>query len=445
MAATIGATRAAALLAIRERELGTEDSGYLTRARKLAASASSDDTLGTLLDITDTLPTRGGTRRVNDDVELHRNQTAYRNRDAWNELLRAKADDDPLSAYLWLAFSCAYAPTGQQAVEEWLAQLPAWRDTPLVTYEAAICGGYDGPALDRLLQADARFVELNYFLALRAMLGGRIDEAIDRLQRAYGWRPRWPAVTTSLANAYLTLEDFDRAVDFFDRTLAVLPSSPDALLGKAQSLTYLGRYRDSLATLDRLLALERWLIGDARYWRALNEAQLEENEAAWEDVEQAAKLLVNAAVPKLAGTIAYRRQQLDVARAKFEESRERNPQDCETGFYLGVVLSDQRAWTRAAGMLVETATCLVNAERQLTQEIDQIRASNDPPARQARQIAKREQQIASGRRMRSTSWFNTAVAYYNLSRNDEAREYAERVATDDQFRERAQELLSRLR
>ena len=74
---------------------------------------------------------------------------------------------------------------------------------------------------------------------------------------------------------------------------------------------------DRQLLLHRLLALERWLVGDARYWRALNESELERNEEAWVSIEAAAKLLINAQVPKLAGLIAYRRQQLDVARAKF--------------------------------------------------------------------------------------------------------------------------------
>ena len=47
--------------------------------------------------------------------------------------------------------------------------------------------------------------------------------------------------------------------------------------------------------------------------------------------------------------------------------------------------------------------------------------------------------------MTATSWFNIAVSYFNLSRKDEAREYAEKVADDEQFGERARDLLSRLR
>ena len=217
----------------------------------------------------------------------------------------------------------------------------------------------------------------------------------------------------------------------------------DALLGKARAQTYLGRAVEAIATLDVLL-LERWFVGDARYWRALNESELERNDEAWTDVELAAKLLVNADVPKLAGLIAYRRHQLDVSREKFEQARTRNPRDCETGYYLGVVLAEQRAWPRTAAVLREASDCLQGAELAYTQEIENIRASHDPPERQAKKIARREQYIAKGRRYLATSWFDIAVAYYNLSQPAEARQFAEKVIEDEQFGERAKEILSRL-
>jgi tetratricopeptide (TPR) repeat protein len=446
-AAAAGAVRSAALLAIRERELGTEDSGYLTRARELAAGVapSLQAALTPLLEIADTLPVRGAVRQVNDDVELARMQAANRNREAWTGLLRARADEDPLTAYLWLGFNCAYVPAGQQAVHEWLEQLPAWRDTALIGFKAATCRSGERSPLEHLLEANPRFKEISYFLALGAAFTGKIDDAIEQLQRACAWRPRWPAATHSLATYYFAIEEFDRAVDFFDRTLDVVPSSADALLGKTRALTYAGRHDDALAAVDRLLALGRWLIGDARYWRAVNEAHLGRNEDAWSDIELASKLLINAEVPKLAGIVAYRLQQIDVSRARFEESRGRNPLDCETGYYLGIVLGEQSVWNRASEVLTATDRCLQEAERNLTAEIATLRASSSGPLeRRQRQIAKRERQIAAGRRMQIISWFNIAVASYNLSRWTDARQYAEKVSADEQFGERARELLTRL-
>src|SRR5438094_1959656 len=292
-AASIGAARSAVLLAIRERELGAEDSGYLLRAREIAGSNPRvQQALGLLLDVDDTLPTRGSARQVSDDVELQRNQIAVRNRAAWTEQLRAQADADALSAYSWLAFNCAYVSNVEHAVDQWLAVVPTWRDTPLIALKAATCGSrMDTGSLQRIVENDARFVEVHYFLGLALSFTGKIDEAMDHLLKAYAWRNRWPSVTNSLGVDYIALEEFDRAIEFFDRTLAVLPRYPEALLSKAKALTYAGRYVESIDVVDQLLALEKWLVGDARYWRALNEADLDRNDEAWVDVELAAKLL----------------------------------------------------------------------------------------------------------------------------------------------------------
>ncbi len=186
IAATTGAARAAMLLAIRERELGTDDSGYLPQASDLAASAPAvQPSVAPLLEIADALPSRvtGGSRQVTDDRELDRMQRGYRNRDAWLARLRAHANDDAADAYVWVAFNCAYATSTRDAIDEWLAIVPDWRDSPLLAFKRATCGTFDGAALDRLLTREPRFVEVNYFLGLRAMMGGHLDEA-DALPRA---------------------------------------------------------------------------------------------------------------------------------------------------------------------------------------------------------------------------------------------------------------------
>jgi len=445
-AAAAGAARAATLLAIRERELGTEDSGYLKRARELIArTAALEPALNPLLEIADTLPVRGGTRQVSDDVELGRMQTAFRNRAAWIAYLKAHANDDPLASYLWLAFNCAYTPSGRQAVDEWSEELTTNGDTPLIALKKATCGTYSPEPLEQLLAADPRFAELNYFLGLAATFSGKIDAAIDRLTRAYAWRERWPAVTTALASAYVTLEEFDRAIEFYDRTLAVMPQSADALLGKIKALTYGGRHEDAIRVTDQLLALEHWYIGDARYWRALNETQMERYDEAWTDIELANKLLLNAEVPKLAGVIAYRRKEVEVSRAKFELSRTRNPNDCETGFYLQLVDAELTRWSETAEIAAAAAACFVDEEAQLNREIADLRTRAMAEDKRAKQIAKREKRLADDARMRATSWYNAAVANFNLKNADEAKAFAEKVVDDEQFGDRARDLLARIR
>ena len=446
-AATAGAVRTAALIARRERELGLADEGYGERARVLQTAASNlPNWLPTLLDVVEALPASGAgmTRTPTSDIELERMRVLRLNRDRWRARLRELAPIDELGAYLWLAFTCGATETSTLSLDELFEPVAPFRDTPLIGFKRATCRASDTAQLQALLDRDPRFLETKYYLGLSAVGARRLDEADQRFEEAYAWREQWPTLTQSIANVAMTSEEFERSLAFYDRTLVMEPRAVDALLGRIRALTYLGRNEDAIATTDLLIALG-WYVGDARYWRALNESELERNDEAWTDVEAAAKLLVNADVPKLAGLIAYRRHQLDVSRAKFEEAHARNANDCETRFYLGVVLAEQGVWNRTAEVLVDTGRCLESAERGLNDEIAAIRASTDPPARQARKIARREQFIAKGRRMLATSWFDIAVAYYNMSRKTEARQFADKVANDEQFGERARGILSLLK
>jgi hypothetical protein len=88
--------------------------------------------------------------------------------------------------------------------------------------------------------------------------------------------------------------------------------------------------------------------------------------------------------------------------------------------------------------------CIDRAREGLKKEITTIEASNWGAERKKRQIARREAQIAGAARMLATSWFNLAVASFNLGSKDEARQYAERVVGDEQFAERARDILKRL-
>jgi tetratricopeptide (TPR) repeat protein len=445
---TAGAVRSAALVALRQRELGMSDEGYSQRARSLLLGSPGQPAwLRTVLDIVDVLPAGGVTRTPTSDLDLDRSRALRLNHDAWRETLRDLAPASEFNAYVWLSFACANEARDVTR-DSIFAPTAAFKDVPLIAFRRATCRSLGPETMRELIARDPRFVETKYYIGsydVSLLITGqdKLDEADRLFDDAYAWRPEWPALTQSIANIAMTVEEFERAELFYERTLTLEPHAVDALLGKARAQTYLGRGVEAIATLDTLLA-ERWFVGDARYWRALNESELERNDEAWTDIELAAKLLVNAEVPKLAGLIAYRRHELDVSREKFDQSRTRNPRDCETGYYLGVVLAEQRAWPRTAAVLREASDCLQGAELAYTKEIENIRASEDPPERKAKKIARREQYIAKGRRYLATSWFDIAVAYYNLSQPAEARQYAEKVVEDEQFGDRAKEILSRL-
>jgi tetratricopeptide (TPR) repeat protein len=448
------AVRTGALIALRERELGLVDSGYLTRARELASTLSPPQaSLVELLDIADALPYGSPASRPPDLQERRLLVQVSREWLTAPEPPAGLAVHQELFGYVWLALACDPASAGTIRPENARAGLGDMRGLPLLQFKfATACDRRNPATMADLLKTEPRFAELNYYLGLAALGGQRsrdlpgrpdLDEADSRLRLAYRWRPAWPALTVMLGNIATTAEDFAGALDFYRQTLALVPDQPDALLGSVRSLTSLERHRDAMATADTLIAAGRY-PGDARYWRALNEVHLSEFEEAWVDIELATALVVNADVPKLAGIIAINRQAFDVARQRLDEANGRRPNDCEVGFYLQIALSEQRAWAEAADTASRAGVCFDQDEAQLRKEIDELRTSETADAKRDRLIASRELRITTNERMRAACWFNAAAANFNLGARDQARVYAEKVLEDERFGDRARELVSRL-
>jgi len=439
--ATTGAVRAAALLALRERELGTTDSSYLEKARELAASApATQQEVAPLLEVIDMFPWRAGAGRSGrPDSGLN----IFANREQRIEGLRPLATRDELSAYVWIAYTCASGAGLTMGNAEMKGPIGMWADLPLLAFRLAMCSTSSISAIDAVAAAEPRYKEAPFFNGLNATAARKLDEADARYREAYAWRKTWPAVTLAIANLSMTAEDFEAGRAFYDETLALAPMFPEALLGKLRALTYLSRHEDAMAVADELLAISRY-PGDAHYWKAYNELSLERYDPAWVDIEAADRSLINSDVPKLAGIIAINRHEIDVARQRLEISRQRNSNDCQTLYYLHLVLADQRKWPETVTGAVAAAGCIDAAEAGLRSQIEEIQQSEAPEARKTRQIAAREQQIASGIRMRATCWFNAAVGSYNTRKSDDARMFAAKLDGDAQYGDRARDLVAQL-
>jgi tetratricopeptide (TPR) repeat protein len=448
-AAADGAIRAALLLEVRERELGMADDGYLQRARDLIATRPARVAAFTPhLYSVESLPRRDARFLGPVGPEgLRRMQELRANFPALVEERRLGADADPLAAYLWLAFYCTHSDSrDDRSLTTLLAPLVRLRDAPIVDYRAATCLGTQSEPLKALVDREPRFVEIAYWQAQLAQMATRIEEAEQLFAVLFKWRPRWPAVTAALGNVYAAFEEYEKALDFFDRTLAITPDHPEALIGRIRTLSLLGRSGDAFAAIDAVLAVEggRVFPGEVYYWRAWNFTQIMDLDMAWTAIEQADKLWVNSEVSKLGGIVAYRRWQRPTAIERFTAAQKLAPDDCENVYYLGITHAELRDWPATKTVFEGATACIDRARDGLRKEIATIEASSWDPARKMRQIARRDAQIEAAARMLSTSWFNIAVANFNLGNKEEARQYAERVAGDEQFAERARDILKRL-
>jgi len=459
MRATTGAIRTAALIATRENELGMLDSGYIGRARQLLGTApeSLRAELSTVLEIAETLAAGppGQTPFAATDAQTRALVRQSTNQLRWVSFLRERVPDDPAATYLWLTLACGVYGTQVPGSADRSVIVGQALKTPLIAFkDATACNRGRADLVKAVLDAEPRFREAHYMIGLAALSGQTapggavgipdVDLADREFRAAYEWRQDWPSLTLVIGNTALTAEDFRRALEFYDSTLAIAPAHPDALMGKTRALTYMQRYGGAIAVTDQLIA-SGVNSGEVRYWRALNEEQFAQSDEAWSDIQIASELLKDADAPKLAGIIAFGRADLTAARQQLELSLMRRPNDCETGHYLELVLSEQREWQRAAQATAATAACFDSEEAVLRAQLDSLRNSNIPSERRDRQINRRERQIATNARMRAMAWYNAAAANYNLGNKDSARGYAERLTDDEQFGSRARDLLSQVK
>lgn len=447
------AVRTSLLLAVRESELGLVSGEHIDRARRLLGPAEqASPELPALVEIAEVIANGpvGFTRTATTDRQFAATLTVSRKQQEWAPVLRALMPQDLTATYLWLGLACGpYSSTFPEA-ERRAAVVDATHEVPLISYKLmTACGLTASEPLEALLAIEPRFNELNYHLGLFALGGqtGRppdLDGADRWFRTAYDWRHDWPTLTLAMANVAISAEDFPRALEYYRLTMTFLPDDADALSGTIRALTYSGQHSDAIAAADRLLSSGR-NPGDAHYWRALNLARLKRDDEAWTDIELASRALANAEVPKLAGIIAINRRDLTTARERLELARRRRRDDCETAYYLQTVLSEQRDWDAAARTAAEAASCFEAEEASITDELALVRAAQMAADRRERIIARREQQLATDARLRATAWFNAAAANFNLSRTDEARRFAEKLADDAQLGERARLLLQRLK
>lgn len=454
--ATAALIKTSVLIAVREDELGLLPGEALRDAISVAAGEPAPETFAPFLDFAAAY-VRGGNAGLSGPVADRDVLTRMRaNRELGTRAataLRERASTDLAAASLWLGQVCA-AGSDLPGRDERLSVVGRFAETPLLGFTRAIrCPDETAPEIEQLLNRDPRFIEANYYLAGRAEAGllgdahtrGRpdLDAAEARFQAAYEWRQDWPAATVAIANVAMTAEDFARALVFYERTLALVPNHPAAMLGRVRALSYAGRSREGIAASDAMLA-DGVNPGDARYWRAFNEAQLEDYNAAWDDIERAGRFLINADVPKLAGIIAINRRDYPTARERLELAVERRAGGCDAMFYLQAVLAEQRAWQPAAERSAQASICLDAEILDLTGEIATLTAE-ESSTRTTRIVARRQAQLDGDRSRRFTTWFNAAVANLNLGKTGDARAFALKAVDDARFAARAKEILERVK
>ncbi len=428
------------LLAMREKHVGLDSPATLDEVRAVIdenafLAAYRDAAL-----VIATLPARS--RGVQRDIDPRGwDKEAAERRRAAEARLRERSGADELSAAVLAALDCSRGPLS----ETWRQPadiLKAFPDSILLKYQAAICGGEDQEMLRAILTAEPDFAEAHFHLGEAALGERRLLEAEEHLLVAIRAIPESPQPPILLASIAFANEEFDRSLPYYERALELSPEYRDALLGKAISQAYLGRFDESLKTLDRILELGFWLIGEAYYWQAWNLRELGREPEALERVDEAKKRLpTNSHVFGLAGALALGAGELERAEMDFLESLVHNPANTESLFGLGTLFTRKADWPRAAEFFAKAGEAYEAEAVSLTALIEELRGSALPAERRSRLLARRSSQLERVRLAAATSFYSAAAAHFNAGDTDAVRRSAEKAAAHPELKEKAEELL----
>ena len=372
---------------------------------------------------------------------------ADRDREGWNRVLQPLVPTDPLAAYLYLSLNCTPEWLAEQPPE--LAEVLAVHDDAVyVRYRQALCAD-EQVALASIQTIEPRFTEMELFLGRHALEQGRGPQQGDvalaefHYARAHEDWPEWPAPAMALGEVARTVEDYEASLPFYDAALALVPDQRDALLGRAQSLSYLDRNAEAVPPLDRLIGMGRWYLAEAHFWRAYNRFNLGDVEGARDDAATSIDHRPDdAPTYALSGQIALVQRRLDDARTDLETALDINPQYCYAAFHLGRVHIEEARWIETASAFSRAALCFRESARRLTADLGEIERNPDlAEDRRARLVARRTDEIAVFRRQAASSFYNAALGYYNDGVMPIARRYAQFAGEHELFAERAARLL----
>jgi len=436
--------RAGLLLALRERQIGLDNPGTLAEVNRVIGENGSLASFAAPALIISAIPPR--TRGVMKDIAADGGAKGDRERlKAAEGQLRSGALADELSAAVLAAWTCL---AGRYSAEyrdsaDYLRTHP---DSLLLKYEAAVCGGVNPDLFEALLAGEPEFAEAHYHLGESALGEKRLLDAERHLLLAYVAIPESPQPRILLAGVYFATEEFATSLRFYDLALEVSPEYRDALLGKAISLAYLERHDESMAVLDRILALGFWLLGESHYWLAWNLQELGRGPEALRHIDEAkGRLPTNTHVLSLAGTIAVELGEFDRAEKDFKESLVYGPANTEALSGLGTLYARRAQWPTAAEFYERAGRAHAAEGEALAAVIEDLKASALAPERKARLVQKRAAQLERVRFESATSDYNAAAAYFNAGTAGKAVEAAGRAAAHPALREKAEEILRNIR
>jgi tetratricopeptide (TPR) repeat protein len=433
---------AVVLLAMRDRELGlrADDHAPTVRSRLPSQTGGRAAPFVAVMELVP-WPVYAATGAERDAMLVPKPEAADTVARLRTELAALPASD-VTAQYLLQTLDCQSPgdPPDEQSRQKASSAVPA-----LLLYRAATCGVPDIDTLESLKKSDPRFEEIELAVGNAALNGGALLSAEHHHTVALRAFPGMLPAAMQLGRVHVMLEEYEASLPEYQQVLDVVSDQVDAMLGKARALSALGRPTEAIPILDRIIAMGTWLVGDAYYWRAWNRFQMKELDVATSDVDASLRLMSNARVHFLAGSIASARNEWPRAQAELEAALKLDETDCDIPLALAGVLARLESWAAAAQRFGSSAECLVQTQARYQSRLEEIHAAPMDDVRRARFIARTDAARKTAHNQEGLARFNAGVASARADQPAEARRWVLQAREWPEWRERAEALLARLR
>ena len=443
--------KAGLLLTLREKELGVLKNKYLEQPSDLIKRSPSLSEFSLYLEIVDLIPreTKGATQDTSADVS--RAFTSWdklkKNINTWNEQLKEKSETDEFFAYLYISLNRSlpfHIKTKEKP--DFSRLLEVFPDSPLLQYILSLYPKENQKSLEELIQKEPRFYEAYYFLGEMALKRKQLITAEKNFLKAYEQIPESSSTIISLASIYFSFEELEKSLEFHEEALRMAPAYRAALLGKALCLGYLGKNENAIEILNMLIKLGKYYMGDAHYWLAWNHSELENLHEAWENIEKAKNYFVGySQVLSLAGIIAFKKGNLEVAEENLKEALKLDRSDCEASYYLGKIYAVYQDWKESGIYFEKAALCNEGKEKKLEDKIKEIENSDFSEERKVRLIKKKRIQLRKTILTKATFFYNAAAGYFNAGKKEQALSLAQKATLHSALKKKAEELILKIK
>lgn len=362
-----------------------------------------------------------------------------------NEKLQKSAPYDEFVAYLYIAVNENFSYWIQNK-QDVLPLKKIFPGSPLIQFKLSIFPKIDQIGLKNVISSVTDFYEVYGFLGQSELMRGKTLTSEKNFLHLYDHIPYSIWNMLSLTKVYFILEEYDKCLEFNEKILKFSPSHRNALLGKAISLSFLGKHKEAVSVCNTILQLGKYNIGESYYWLAWNQNELKDLYTAWKNALISKKYLIGShELLFLSGIIAYKRGDFEQAEREFKEALKLNPGYCEASYYLGNIYAKRDNWKISGEHFQASAQCSQRQETAIRNKIQEIENSSFAEERKQKHLNKKKLQLVSIRLSKATASYNAAAIYFNAKMYKQALSLAQEAAKHPNFKKQAEELIMSIR